>query len=800
MEKAIKDGNISEVNKLLDGGLNVNSRLGDGNTPLYNATANKNKDIVKVLLDRGADPNIENNEGYTPLITAAWVEDLDIVKQLIEKGGNVNKQALTEDSPLGMAITNGNVKIVELLIDSGADVNLKTDGQTPLLYALAQPNKNIKNVQLLLDKGADPNEGDDRFTPLLYASMHGDLDSMKVLLDKGANPNKRTERYESPLTQAAKYDNKDGLLLLLEKGADINAIQLTDVIKFINVDILKILLDRGLDPNKKNTAGLTPLMILGINYYRANLLGIVKELLEHGADPNIQSSTQQTTALIALMHNVESVDELLKKGADPNIPNIRGDTPLMYAAKMGNITIVKWLLEKGADPNKQNVGGETALMAASRSEIISVVRELLLKGANPNIKNKDGKTALDYAKTDEIRTLLGVEPQKYTGKTKTDIDFFSVFLGQVDAVTTEEVVMKNIKNTGFCPVCLEQVERSTGCLYMHHVCEQSKRHEELYQKYKDKSDNAIWWCVDCCRICDGHKHYAIGLANGPVPSVMPDSSPFAFTCDSSDKRDKEGYVNPETGAFINPAKSNGGGSTPEKLKRVARMIDYAFELQHFVGELSSKEAKNELVEETWNAATMRLRFDPLKFKRWKTDLSVFTEEKTTVSVVPEAIPQAGDIDTPTVDNGTDFVSLDDGVVIQFKHKNKDGVIFNHVHGDDDKRFIGKESLLSYMKTMGEKLGKCFDDDCGGWLWPQEIEMAFSDAKLKDTVTDEDRKVLAAYKERFNAAKAPKTGGAKWKFNFLSDMENGQCYLPRKNNAGNRTRKNKKRAKKTRSSK
>jgi hypothetical protein len=102
------------------------------------------------------------------------------------------------------------------------------------------------------------------------------------------------------------------------------------------------------------------------------------------------------------------------------------------------------------------------------------------------------------------------------------------------------------------------------------------------------------------------------------------------------------------------------------------MIDYAFELQHFVGELSSKEAKNELVEETWNAATMRLRFDPLKFKRWKTDLSVFTEEKTTVSVVPEAIPQAGDIDTPTVDNGTDFVSLDDGVVIQFKHKNKDG--------------------------------------------------------------------------------------------------------------------------------
>jgi hypothetical protein len=297
----------------------------------------------------------------------------------------------------------------------------------------------------------------------------------------------------------------------------------------------------------------------------------------------------------------------------------------------------------------------------------------------------------------------------------------------------------------------------------------------------------------------GHGHYAIGLANAAVPALMESGSPNAFTCDNSDERDIKGYVNPATGLDIRPAKINGGGSTAEKLKRVARMIDYAFELQHSVGDISEKEAKHELIEEVWNAATMRMRFDPLKFKRWKTDLSVFTDTAApTETVIPEAIPAEGDIENPVVHDepGVESSLLDDPPIIEFKHKNKDGVMFNHVHGDEDKRFIGKVSLVNFMKTMGEKLGKCFDVECEGWLWPQEIEMAFNDPKLKDSVTDEDRAILKSYKERFNAAKAPKTGGAKWKFNFLSDMENGQCYLPKKN-AGNRTRKNKKRAKKTR---
>jgi hypothetical protein len=194
---------------------------------------------------------------------------------------------------------------------------------------------------------------------------------------------------------------------------------------------------------------------------------------------------------------------------------------------------------------------------------------------------------------------------------------------------------------------------------------------------------------------------------------------------------------------------------------------------------------------------MRMRFDPQKFKRWKTDISVFkAPEVTTVEVIPEAVPAPGDIEDPVITEGTDPISLDDGFVIQFKHKNKDGVLFNHVHGDEN-MFIGKGSVIEFLKTMGEKLGKCFDDECGGWWWPQEIAKAFEDPRLE--VTDAERAELAKYKERFNRWKAPATGGAspRWKFNLLSEIDNAQCYLPPKKKAGNRTRKMKKKHQKKR---
>lgn len=802
MEKAIDDGNIPEITKLLDSGT-LTPRDG-----LVYAVLNYGYDEpIALFISRGADPNepFDNTYGSTTFLQyAVQKQDIALVFNLLENGANPNKVSDEEHSPpLIMACFANDNEIAEVLLEKGADPNIEDSesGNTPLIQATNEGNSGM--ITLLIDKGADPNKENSKTgeTPLLvtckYADDEDTLYAAEILLHKGADPNKTNPKTGyTPLLFVTSNSSKsqDMVQILLNNGADPNKAHpvsgLTPIHSAIsrkNEESVRLLLEKGADPNIVLTVnGSTPLM------YALSVRNLPREivelLLEKGADPNKENPKIKDTPLIfTVFHEmVWAVKLLLEKGADPNKINPdTGTVPVIAAASRTDIQILKLLVEKGADVNKENLNtGTTALISATNFKNIENIKLLLEKGADPNKVNKDGKKAIDFATTDEIRDLLsGIKPAPpapYSGKSKSDIDFFNIFLGTVDESTTEEEMKNMIKNTAFCPVCLANTIRIDGCLYMHHICEKSARNEALYNKYKSEDTGEIWWCVDCCRICAGHRHYKIGIASDAKPDLQPAGAVFAKACDGSDG-----------------SKSNGGGSTTEKLKRIARMIDYAFELQHFVGEITEKEAKDELIEEVWNSAIMRLRFDPLKFKRWKTDLSVFKEVTSTASVVPEAVPASGDIDTPTVDNGTDFISLDEGIVIQFKHKNKDGVMFNHIHGDNDMRFIGKNSLITFMKTMGEKLGKCFDDDCGGWLWPQEIEMAFNDPKLKDSVTEEDRKALAAYKERFNAAKAPKTGGGSaWKFNFFSEMEDGQCYLPKKK-AGNRTRKNRKITKKTR---
>lgn len=780
MEKALRDSDLEELRRLLDAGGDPNTvSWQNKNTLLIIACLFEDLPIAKLLIEKGADPNKVNEEdGNTPLLIACSRAYFPLVEMLVEKGADLNKENIIGSFPLMVVAKHGDVKPVNLLLEKGADPNKENTrtGNTTLTFACDIGFKDI--VELLIEKGADPNKPNGRLghTPLITACIKNFKLTAEILLNNGADPNKENAKNgKFPLIIAAEYDHAELAKILIEKGADIN---------------------------RESGSGDTALIIA----CKQRTINTVKVLLDNGADVNQQSKQSGTSALFyaCRSRDILIIKMLLAKGADVNQrSSISTETALFHPSEEGLVDVLKVLLENGADPNiASTINKWTPLITASYFGKKDAVNILLKHGADPKHEDVTGLTAYDHAKSDEIREILkaaGPAPPviPYSGKAISDIEFFDIFLGKIDQTNTEEQAKDTVKNNTFCPVCLGKTERDKGCLYMKHVCDKATRHNDLYIKYKNESGE-IWWCVDCGRICSGHAHYAIGLASEGKPKLLPAGSPFAFTCDNSDPRDKDGYVRPDTGTDVPAAKTNNGGGPTEKLKRVARMIDYSFELQHFVGEISDRDAKYELVEETWNSALMRMRFDPQKFKRWKTDLSVFkTSEVTVAEIVPEAVPGPGDIEDPIITEGTDPISLDEGFVIQFKHKNKDGVMFNHVHGDE-KMFIGKGSVTEFLKTMGEKLGKCFDDDCGGWWWPQEIAKAFEDPRLE--VTDADRAELAKYKERFNRWKAPATGGAapRWKFNLLSEINNAQCYLPPRKKAGNRTRKNKKSAKKTRS--
>ncbi|MEO5376416.1 MAG: ankyrin repeat domain-containing protein [Magnetococcus sp. DMHC-6] len=60
----------------------------------------------------------------------------------------------------------------------------------------------------------------------------------------------------------------------------------------------------------------------------------------------------------------------------PNIVDIKGQTPLMWAAKMGDIELVQKLLNAGANVNIEDLWGQTALLLAIQNghrEIVSLL-------------------------------------------------------------------------------------------------------------------------------------------------------------------------------------------------------------------------------------------------------------------------------------------------------------------------------------------------------------------------------------------------------------------------------------------
>ncbi|XP_041667769.1 tonsoku-like protein [Cheilinus undulatus] len=92
LHRACIDGNLKQVQYLVEQGHPVNPRDYCGWTPLHEASNHGHYDIVAVLLERGAninDPGGPLCEGVTPLHDALACGNLQVARLLIEKGASV---------------------------------------------------------------------------------------------------------------------------------------------------------------------------------------------------------------------------------------------------------------------------------------------------------------------------------------------------------------------------------------------------------------------------------------------------------------------------------------------------------------------------------------------------------------------------------------------------------------------------------------------------------------------------------------------------------------------------------------
>ncbi len=142
---------------------------------------------------------------------------------------------------------------VSLLLRYGADPNnMDITGRTPVLHAV--DSHDIGCLRLILEAGGDPNpqipQGIFRSSPLTAAGFAGMPEMLKLLLDFEANPNACNPEGLTALHSVARTHNTECALLLLEYGADLNAMSsnlrspFTTAIIFNNHPVLRLFADR----------------------------------------------------------------------------------------------------------------------------------------------------------------------------------------------------------------------------------------------------------------------------------------------------------------------------------------------------------------------------------------------------------------------------------------------------------------------------------------------------------------------------------------------------------------------------
>jgi ankyrin repeat protein len=138
------------------------------------------------------------------------------VKKLISEGGDVNAHNEHEESVLAYAIKcRCNDELLGLIIENGADLfDFDEEGVSIFDYAIAY--NNISIVKRLLAAGVDVNSTRRKsgFTPLMGAVSYGRKEIVELLLENGANVDAVDSKGYTAADFARKMHKKSMLLLL----------------------------------------------------------------------------------------------------------------------------------------------------------------------------------------------------------------------------------------------------------------------------------------------------------------------------------------------------------------------------------------------------------------------------------------------------------------------------------------------------------------------------------------------------------------------------------------------------------
>lgn len=281
--QAARQGDSLLVEVAVEEGADVNAKGPEGKAAMHEAAIEGHVDIVQTLIDLKADVNIKSTargdagkrkfQGLrTPLHWAAVRGHQDVARLLIDNMADVNAKNCTDRTPLQEAIMNSRMGVANLLLDHGASVAIHDDeGWTPLHQAAM--GGIVQFINLLLDKGGEIESqtfgntewGFNHYnmtTPLLLAATNGHEAAVRALLARGADPRSRNIIGEMPIHTASLRGSAPIVRAMLDVGVDIEEKDAnheeTPLLKAASMGqtgVLKLLLDRGANMDAVNQHG-----------------------------------------------------------------------------------------------------------------------------------------------------------------------------------------------------------------------------------------------------------------------------------------------------------------------------------------------------------------------------------------------------------------------------------------------------------------------------------------------------------------------------------------------------------------
>ena len=290
---------------------------------------------------------------------------------------------------------------------------------------------NEAQVQSAINHGADINailHGD---SPLALAISHDRYAIARQLVAAGANVNQKALLYNgmSPLMQAASLGREKLAALLLDHGAEIDAVDnmgrtaLMYAAKNGRKPVTELLLSRGANPLLTDNRGRD-----AIKYAKRYGRGT-------GNDKLIENA-QQRYSTLQMLHDrasgvgnimraarqgdVENIRQLLQAGESVEVVDSNNASALHYAAESQQYFAVKALLEAGIDANGADRDGNTPLLLAVKNGARDIVAVLIQSGAKVNVVDRYRNTpllmAIRFGYTDIVKLLLNAGASESANK------------------------------------------------------------------------------------------------------------------------------------------------------------------------------------------------------------------------------------------------------------------------------------------------------------------------------------------------------------------------------------------------